>query len=61
MCKDYCRQRGWAVAGTESFTECFCGNKAPTEKIAASNCDRPCLGNTTQMCGGPWGMVLHDL
>ena len=61
MCKDFCRTRGWAIAGTESFTECFCGNVAPTERIPASICDRPCGGNSEQICGGDWAMTLHFL
>ena len=61
-CKDYCRDRGWAIAGTESFGECFCGNSvSPMEQIPVSECNRECIGPSEEICGGSWAMILHYL
>ena len=60
-CKEYCHARGWALAGVEWYTECFCGNEAPTNMISDSECDRPCGGDNAQMCGGAWALNVHDV
>lgn len=44
-------------AGLEASNECHCGNTYDHYgKVDDSSCNRPCKGNTTQMCGG--NMVL---
>ena len=58
---------GYAYFGTQWGRECYCGNVAPAE--AAADCNMPCVGDTTQMCGasmrlsvyGPAGSVLTNL
>ena len=51
----------WAFAGTESHGECYCGNEAPTEIAEEGTCDRPCSGNSQQICGGHLGMHVYNL
>ena len=61
VCKEYCRNMGWAIAGTESSNQCFCGNVAPTRTEDKSACNAPCSGNSQQICGGEWAMHIYHL
>ena len=61
MCKEYCIQNGWAIAGVEYSKQCFCGNEIPTKMISQSKCKHRCRGNSDQMCGGSWAMNIHHL
>ena len=61
VCKDYCRNMGWAIAGTESSNQCFCGNEAPTITGEEGQCNAPCSGNSQQICGGEWAMHIYHL
>ncbi|XP_048254017.1 xylosyltransferase oxt-like [Haliotis rufescens] len=56
VCTAYCTTEGYALAGTQSGNQCFCGNSIPTGHIRddENNCQRPCAGNTTLICGGTW-------
>ena len=60
-CKQYCFDKGWAVAGLENANECYCGDKAPTELIPNSRCNHMCRGNKKQICGGNWAMNIFHL
>ena len=60
-CKEYCRENGWAIAGVEWSKECFCGNDIPKERIADSNCNRVCSGDSQQICGGGWAMNIYHV
>ena len=46
---------GFAVAGTQFSTQCFCddtfGDYVPVDE---TECDGRCTGDTTQICGGTW-------
>ena len=62
MCKEYCRDQGWEIAGVESNDECFCGNEDLTDlTYSDSFCDRTCPGNTAQICGGHWALNAYTL
>ena len=62
ICKDFCRDGNWAIAGTESYGECFCGNQvSPMNQIPASKCNRVCNGSSDEICGGHYAMILHYL
>ncbi|KAJ7652259.1 WSC domain-containing protein [Mycena rosella] len=50
-CASTCQSMGFALAGTEYSRECWCGNTLGTASTA-NNCDMPCSGNRTQICGG---------
>lgn len=53
-CISFCETRGFAYAGVEYSSECFCGNTlAPAAaQVAASACNMPCSGDALQPCGG---------
>ncbi|XP_053397239.1 uncharacterized protein LOC123551753 isoform X1 [Mercenaria mercenaria] len=58
-CKKFCRGHGYRYAGTETGTECFCGNEIRF-KIPASNCDYKCEGKPSEFCGGDWRISIYD-
>ena len=54
-CINYCDLKGYHYAGTEWYTECFCGNTLATGGVKAnteSDCNTACAGNSSQPCGG---------
>jgi len=53
-CLTFCTSKGYQYAGTEYSQECYCGAQpaAAAAKVAESDCQTPCKGNTTQPCGG---------
>ena len=61
ICKQYCRQNNWAIAGVQNSHECYCGNEISTEKISDSKCNKSCRGNSQQTCGGGWAMNIYSL
>ncbi|KAF2737108.1 WSC-domain-containing protein [Polyplosphaeria fusca] len=53
-CVDFCRSKGYPIAGTEYSTECYCGISLPAQAASdPSTCNKPCSGDATQACGGP--------
>ncbi|XP_071094766.1 xylosyltransferase sqv-6-like [Haliotis cracherodii] len=61
VCTEYCSTEGYALAGTESGNQCYCGNSIPTghTRDGENNCQRPCAGNTTLICGGTWYLSVY--
>jgi hypothetical protein len=62
-CVAACADRGYTVAGTQYYTQCFCGNaliNGPAE-APESQCNTPCGGNTAEYCGGPNRMSVFSL
>jgi hypothetical protein len=56
-CQDACRSSGYILAGTEYSGECYCDNQyqgggAPAPD-GETQCNMPCNGNQTEICGGP--------
>jgi hypothetical protein len=47
---------GYSYFGTQWSRECYCGNTTPEEQAAESECNMPCDGDATEMCGA--GMRL---
>lgn len=47
---------GYKYFGTQWSRECYCGNTAPTEAAAASECNMACSGDGNEVCGA--GMRL---
>jgi hypothetical protein len=47
---------GYAFFGTQWSQECFCGNNPPTQTAPESECNMPCAGDSSQLCGA--GMRL---
>jgi beta-lactam-binding protein with PASTA domain len=58
MCVEECRAQGFAYAGTQYSNYCFCGNRYGTSG-PADNCDMPCAGNSSEICGGSWANSVY--
>ena len=52
-CIDYCRERGFPVAATQSGSQCFCGKDlgSTTLIIEEHACATSCTGDDAQVCG----------
>jgi len=55
-CNKFCQ--GFAYAGVQYSSQCYCGNDLPTE--TATNCNMKCAGNKNQICGGSWAMNVFS-
>ncbi|KAB8301302.1 hypothetical protein EYC80_003183 [Monilinia laxa] len=53
LCMAFCKSNGYAYAGIEYTRECYCAQylSALSAKVDDSNCDLPCKGNASQICG----------
>ena len=41
--------------GMQAGHACFCGDSFGSQgKVADAQCGQPCLGNSSEMCGGAW-------
>jgi hypothetical protein len=50
-CVSTCSARGFAYAGIEYASECYCSN-APKALVASTKCSMPCSGDSRYTCGG---------
>lgn len=52
-CASLCDGAGYVVSGTEYGAQCFCGNGITNNgtEAAAGDCNMPCAGDATQVCG----------
>jgi hypothetical protein len=61
-CQDACRATGYTFAGTEYSGECYCDNQIRNAGGPApdgeAQCNMPCNGNQTDMCGGSNRLTL---
>jgi len=64
LCVANCKALGYAYAGTESATGCFCGNAlnvtGTSYQVAAGNCATACQGGRGQVCGGSSRISIYD-
>ena len=51
-CVAHCDSIGLSIAGTEDGGQCFCGNQLQDSSPAPGQCNRPCLGDSGEICGG---------
>lgn len=53
---------GFAIAGVQHGSECFCGQSILTLAVSvpASDCNLPCPGNKNLICGGDWRMNVYS-
>ncbi|RFU73805.1 wsc domain-containing, partial [Trichoderma arundinaceum] len=60
-CADYCFGLNFPYAGTEYYTQCYCGSSLATggTNATATDCNTPCGGNATEACGGPNRLTLY--
>ncbi|KAF2458758.1 hypothetical protein BDY21DRAFT_283734 [Lineolata rhizophorae] len=61
LCQEMCEDAGYSVAGAQYYYQCFCddivrngGELADSE----DECNTPCSGDNTEMCGGPNRMSI---
>lgn len=61
ICVNYCFEKGFPYAGTQYFTECYCGQQlaAGGVKTLDADCNTACGGNGTEACGGPNRLTLY--
>jgi hypothetical protein len=61
-CVTHCKNNGWTIAGTEYARQCFCGNSVHgAKKIAESNCNMACNGDSKDICGGPNALSVYSV
>ena len=58
-CIEACREMNNIFAGVEAGSECFCGDTVPTELAPGGDCDHPCEGDISEICGGNWRMNVY--
>ncbi|KAI9443578.1 WSC domain-containing protein [Lactarius indigo] len=57
-CTDACKRSGYVLAGMEFGRDCYCGNTIDNVgTIESENCMLACLGNSTEVCGGPYTLT----
>jgi len=59
-CQANCAVQGYKFSGTESSSQCFCGNqpRAGMQRYAEDRCTLACAGDKTAKCGGSWAINL---
>ncbi|KAL2060445.1 hypothetical protein VTL71DRAFT_9476 [Oculimacula yallundae] len=62
VCQKTCKSLGKTYAGVEFGKECYCGNKIGGDgfNYALTDCNVPCAGNSTQICGGPNKLNIYQ-
>jgi hypothetical protein len=61
-CLAHCRQKGFAYAGVQYASQCFCGKSyGKFGKAPDSECDAKCEGNEKETCGGTWRSSVYKL
>lgn len=62
QCTTACQQQSYRYAGLEYADECYCGDTIQySAGPAASGCDMPCYGNSSEFCGGANTINLYQL
>ncbi|XP_019614795.1 PREDICTED: IgGFc-binding protein-like [Branchiostoma belcheri] len=60
VCVAHCRKNGYAYAGTQYASQCFCGTAAEFARLRSSGgCNKRCKGNSKEICGGTWRMSVY--
>ncbi|HHL33605.1 MAG TPA: hypothetical protein ENJ30_04505, partial [Desulfobulbaceae bacterium] len=58
LCMTTCQQKGFQYAGLQYSSYCFCGDSYG-KSGEANNCNMPCAGNKSEICGGDWANSLY--
>ncbi|XP_071128175.1 sialate:O-sulfotransferase 1-like [Mytilus edulis] len=66
LCILGCADDGFRYAGVQSRQWCHCGNDPHSDlaihpNVSDSECNTPCLGNWTQMCGADWRLSIYRI
>lgn len=58
-CINYCKNKGYSMAGLEAGGECWCDNALRNGAGGLStSCNVPCNGAPGENCGGEWTLHL---
>ena len=63
-CNTLCLEAGFGVYGLQWYGECRCGPKgwkANYGKKEDKDCNTPCKGDVSIMCGGGWLNSVHEV
>ncbi|KAF2640151.1 WSC-domain-containing protein [Massarina eburnea CBS 473.64] len=52
QCTAYCKGNDYRYAGLEYHGQCFCGTSVSAAVASEGECNLPCNGDPTQVCGG---------
>jgi hypothetical protein len=52
LCLEACAAAGEPYCGTQYRRECWGGPTLPSQQVDDTNCNYPCVGNNSQVCGG---------
>ena len=52
LCNDKCSEDGFSYFGLVWGNQCSCGNNIGGEQVSDGECNTPCVGDASQMCGG---------
>jgi hypothetical protein len=58
LCVSTCQEKGFAYAGTQFGSWCFCGDQHGRSG-ASANCDMKCSGAPNEICGGAWANNVY--
>jgi len=60
-CIKECFVQSFTIAGLEYAQECWCGNaiSSPGAPISQGACNQACVGNSTEVCGGPNALQIY--
>ncbi|KAL0465426.1 WSC domain-containing protein [Neurospora intermedia] len=63
FCKGGMDKKGYRFAGLEYSRECWCASQifSLSAKVADAECDLPCDGDESQICGGSLRISVYDL
>lgn len=63
LCLSYCQSSGYNWAGLEYTRECYCAQhlSALSTHYPDSECSLPCMGNSSQLCGGPLALSVYQV
>jgi hypothetical protein len=61
MCKSYCNQLGYSLAGAMNGNQCSCDNTFQGgQMLPDSQCGTPCAGNSSSTCGAQYNIQLYN-
>ena len=61
-CRAFCAAKDFIYFGVQATYWCLCGNTSPSSSLQTSKSDcKPCTGNPSQLCGGPYRMNIYTI
>jgi hypothetical protein len=61
QCVNGCSELSYTYAGVKSGNTCYCGNSySGGQVLPSTQCNTPCLGDSTENCGGSKGVDIYS-